>query len=119
MGGVDEDLLVTSVRSVTSGEPGRSLNEARGHHFVIDDSAVAEEITPGESFLAGISGCGVLLVERRARETAVPLRRAEAWIAGSRLRSDTSRFTGIDIRFRLSGVDEAQAEELVAHYRRH
>ena len=112
-----DDVLVTSVRSITSGEPGRSLNEARHHHFVIDDSGVAEEITPGESFLAGISGCGVLLIERRAKDTGVPLRRAEAWIDGSRLRSDTSRFSRIDMRFRLSGVTQEQAEVLVGHYR--
>jgi uncharacterized OsmC-like protein len=119
MAEVEDDLLYTRVRSVTSGEPGRSLNQARGHHFVIDASGPdAEEITPGESFLAGISGCGVLLVERVAREREIALRRAEAWIDGARRRQDPSWYHQVDLRFRLSGVTEAQGDELVAAYQR-
>jgi uncharacterized OsmC-like protein len=118
-----EELLVTGVHSRTSGVPGRSLNAARGHHFVIDGSATgggpAEEITPGEAFLAGISACAVLMVERRAAETGVPLRVAEAWIESGRLPSDTATFVKIDLRFRLAGPTREQAEALVAHYRRH
>ncbi|HKA51438.1 MAG TPA: hypothetical protein VKK19_17800, partial [Candidatus Dormibacteraeota bacterium] len=70
---MSDELLLTKVRSSTSGVPGRSLNQVRNHHFVIDEPAhgggSGEEITPAESFLAGISACGVLLVERRAQET--------------------------------------------------
>lgn len=29
----EEDLLVTAVHSRTTGVPGRSLKDARGHHF--------------------------------------------------------------------------------------
>jgi uncharacterized OsmC-like protein len=118
-----EELLHTSVHSRTSGVPGRSLNDARTHHFVIDGSAAgggpAEEITPGEAFLSGISACAVLLVESRAAATEVPLRVAEAWIDGVRRRSDTSRYERIDLRFRLDGPDRGQAEALVAHYCAH
>ena len=120
---MDEELLLTTVHSRTSGVPGRSLNAARGHHFVIDGSAAsggpAEEITPGEAFLSGISACGVLLVETRAAETGVPLRVAEAWIEGARLRSDTSRYARVNLRFRLAGPTREQAEALVDHYRGH
>src|SRR5262249_14353642 len=81
------------------------VSQVRNHHFVIDEPAhgggSGEEITPAESFLAGISACGVLLVERRAQEAGVDLRKADAWIEGARLRSDTSWFTRIDLRFRL------------------
>ena len=120
---MDEELLTTAVHSRTSGVPGRSLNSARSHHFVIDGSSTsggpAEEITPGEAFLAGISGCGVLLVERRAAQTGVPLQVAEAWIESARRRSDTSTFVSIDLRFRLTGPTREQAEALVEHYCRH
>jgi len=118
---VDDELLVTAVHSRTSGVPGRSLNDARGHHFVIDGSAAsggpAEEITPGEAFLSGISACAVLLVEHRAAETGVDLRVAEAWIDGVRRRSDTSSYARIDLRLRLDGPTREQAELLAAHYR--
>ena len=117
---MSDELLLTDVRSSTSGVPGRSLNQVRNHHFVIDEPAhgggSGEEITPAESFLAGISACGVLLVEGRARETGIGLRRADAWIEGVRLRSDTSWFTRIDLRFRLSGPRQEEAEALVTHY---
>jgi len=61
----------------------------------------------------------VLLVERRAEETGVPLRVAEAWIDGMRRRSDTSWYARVDLRFRLAGPSREQAEALVAHYRQH
>jgi uncharacterized OsmC-like protein len=118
----DEELLLTSVHSRTSGVPGRSLNDARSHHFVIDGSpssgGLGEEITPGEAFLSGISACAVLLVERRAADTGVPLRVAEAWIYGARSPSDTSWYVRVDMRLRLEGPTREQAEELAADYRR-
>lgn len=115
-----DELLVTAVYSRTSGVRGRSLNSARKHHFVIDGSGdPAEEITPGEAFLSGISACGVLMVERVAAERGVPLRVAEAWIDGMRRPSDTSRYERIDLRFRLDGPTREQAEALVEHYRGH
>ena len=120
---MSQELLITSIHSSTSGDPGRSLNQARSHHFVIDEPARSggpgEEITPAESFLAGISACGVLIVERRAQETGIALRRAEAWIDGARQTSDTSWFTRIDMRFRLAGPRQEEAEALVAHYQGH
>ena len=118
-----DDLLVTRVDSTTCGEPGRSLNRARTHHFVIDEPAhgggPGEEVTPAESFLAGISACGVLLVERQALTTGVTLHRAEATIEGERRRADTSWFTRIVLRFRLAGPSQADAEALVEHYKTH
>lgn len=118
---MSDELLVTAVHSRTTGEVGRSLNSARGHHFVIDGSArsggPAQELTPGEAFLSGISACGVLLVESRAAETGVPLRSADAWIEGARRRAQPSSYTRIDLRFRLAGPSLDQAEALVAHYR--
>jgi len=120
---VSEELVVTSVYSSTSGQPGRSLNQARGHHFVIDEPARSggpgEEITPGESFLAGISACGVLMVERQAQQTRVALRSAEARIDGVRQARDTSWFTRIDLRFRLVGPRQEEAEALAAYYQEH
>jgi uncharacterized OsmC-like protein len=117
---MEDELLVTAVHSRTSGVPGRSLNDARSHHFVIDGSAAgggpAEEITPGEAFLSGISACAVLLVESRAAQTGVPLRVAEAWIDGVRRRSDTSRYERVDLRLRLDGPTREQAEALVEDY---
>ena len=115
-----DDLLVTQVRSRTTDVVGRSLNSVRTHHFVIDEPTYGggpgEELTPGESFLAGISACGVLLVEGLARRSGIPLSRAEAEIEGQRLRSDPSRYLSVELRFRLEGPDPEQAEQLVRGY---
>jgi len=117
---VNDELLVTAVHSRTSGVRGRSLNDARKHHFVVDASGdQAEEITPGEVFLSGLSACGVLMVERVAAERQVPLTVAEAWIEGFRKRSDTTWYQRVDLRFRLHGPSREQAEDLVAYYRGH
>jgi uncharacterized OsmC-like protein len=74
---MSDDLLVTQVSS-PEGEKGRSMSGARTNHFVIDEPAYnggpGEAVTPAESFLAGVSACGVLLVESFAARDGVPLR---------------------------------------------
>lgn len=117
----EAELLITRVHSRTGETAGRSVNMAREHPFVIGEPAYAggtgEEISPGEAFLGGISACGVMMIERRAGETDVPLRGVEAWIEGRRLTSDPSWYTAIELRFRLPGATAEQAEALVGHYR--
>lgn len=107
---MSEELLTNRVRSYSTGIPGRCLNEARTHHFVIDEPAYAggpgEEITPAEAFLAGVSGCGVLLVEAFARKANVPLQRVEATIEGVRRARDPSRFERVDLSFEMVGPSQ-------------
>jgi uncharacterized OsmC-like protein len=118
---VSETALINRVRSYSTGTPGRCINQARDHHFVIDEPVHAggpgEEVTPAEAFLAGVAACGVLLVESQAHRTNVPLERAEATIEGVRKHADPSSFERIDIRFMLAGPNRAQAEKLVEHYK--
>jgi uncharacterized OsmC-like protein len=120
---MSEEQIVNEVVSYSTGTPGRSLNRARGHHFVIDEPArsggAGEEVTPAEAFLAGVSACGVLLVESHAREVGVKLDRVEATIAGRRAASDPGRFRDVELRFRLTGPTREQATELVGHYQSH
>ncbi|GBD14756.1 hypothetical protein HRbin25_00638 [bacterium HR25] len=117
-----EELIVNRVRSYSTGTPGRSLSQARNHHLVIDEPAYGggpgEEITPAEAFLAGVSACGVLLLESFARQAGVPFQRAEVEIEGVRSRTDPSLFRQVNMRFHLVGPSRAQAEELVAAYQR-
>jgi uncharacterized OsmC-like protein len=115
---MNEELVINRVRSYSTGTEGRSLNQVGTHHFVIDEPGpTAEEITPADSFLAGISACGVLLVEKFAREAGVPLQRAEATIEGMRRADNPADFQRIDLRFDLVGPTPAQAEELVERYK--
>mgnify|MGYP000168030647 CR=1 FL=1 len=111
---------VDTVRSTSSGVPGRAVSEARGQRLVLDSSSrpQPDALTNTEAFLAGISSCGVTLIELDARERGIPLRGATVTIEGTRPAADPARFARIALRFELAGVTPAQAEELVATYRR-
>jgi uncharacterized OsmC-like protein len=119
----DDQLVVNRVHSASTARPGRATNQVRGNQFVIDEpthlGGPGEEITPADAFLAGVSSCGVLLIQGRARDSNVPLERIEVDLEARRQRSDTSVFTGIEMHFRLTGPSEEQALELVDYYAHH
>ena len=118
---MSDSTMVNQVRSYSSGTPGRCLNQVRGHHFVIDEPPYAggpgEEITPADAFLAGVSACGILLVESFAQKEGIPFQRGEASISGFRETSDPSRFQRVQMQFTLVGPSRAQAEMLVERYK--
>jgi uncharacterized OsmC-like protein len=114
---MSEQYLSNTVHSYSSGTVGRSLNTVGRHHFVIDSPAIGEEITSGDAFLAGLSSCGVNLVEGAAREAGVPLRRIDVVIEGLRRRDAPARFAQVNLRFTLEGPSQEQAEELVERYK--
>jgi uncharacterized OsmC-like protein len=113
-----EELTVSRVRSYSSGTPGRALNQARTNHFVIDSSHSPEAVSTVESFLAGISACGVTLVEGEARTQGMPLRRMEVSIEGVRETARSNVFREVNMQFRLEGVSREQATQLVETYKR-
>jgi uncharacterized OsmC-like protein len=113
---VSDDAIVNAVRSTSSGVHGRSLNSVGHHHFVIDSPSLGEEITSTDAFLAGISSCGVNLVERVAREQGILLQRTEVAIEGRRDRQRSSDFERIHMRFTLTGPTQEQAALLVGRY---
>jgi uncharacterized OsmC-like protein len=116
---VPDEILTDHVRSETTFQPGRSLNSARSNHFVIDSSSGSPEaITSIEAFLSGISSCGANIVHREAVTRGMPLMRATVDIESHRAKADTTTLTGVDMRFELFGVTQAQAEELVDAYTR-
>jgi uncharacterized OsmC-like protein len=116
-----EELLVTRVSSRSIGVAGRSVSNARHNHFVVDEPAYGggpgEAVTPAEAFLAGVSACGVLLVESFARQDGVALAGVEASIEGVRTKADPSQFQKVTLRFTLRGVDRARAEALVERFK--
>ncbi len=117
----ENELRVTTVESETGSTPGRSLNHARSNHYVIDEPSWAggpgEAVTPEESFLTGISACGVSLVESFAEEQGYPLDHARATIRGIRETDNPADYKRIELEFQLAGVDQEQAEELVKAYK--
>jgi uncharacterized OsmC-like protein len=110
---------VETVRSASSGTIGRAVSEARGQRLTLDSSArpQPDALTNSEAFLAGISSCGVTLIEGYAADKGVPLKRMAVTIEGVRTAADPARFAAITLRFELAGVSQAQAEDLVKTYR--
>src|SRR2546429_7581335 len=103
----NDDLVVNRVHSASTATPGRSINKVRDRQLVIDEpthlGGPGEEVTPADAFLAGVSACGVLLVQGRARDTAVRLEKIEGNLEAIRRRSDTSVFQRVHMTFRPAG----------------
>jgi uncharacterized OsmC-like protein len=121
------DVREFTVEARSTDTFGRVLCSSRDQHFVVDgptqNGCPGEAITPGELFLAGVATCGVELLQVVARAQQVPLRRVEVSVRGSYdpnhpVRSDLNVFNSVRLEFALAGVDEAQAAELVAAFKR-
>lgn len=114
------DEKVEIVRSVSSGTVGRARSTTRDATPLVLDSSThprPDAFTNSEAFLAGVSSCGVTLIEMHAQEQGIPLTRMTATIEGRRTPPEP-RFSSVTMRFELVGVSQAQAEELVETYRR-
>jgi uncharacterized OsmC-like protein len=113
------DMKIETVRSSSSGVVGRALNVARGHEVALDSSSrpQPDALTNSEAFLAGISSCGVTLIELHAQEAGIPVRHIEVTIEGARTAADPARFARVSMTFRIAGVRQRDAEALVETYR--
>src|SRR5438876_11061702 len=112
-------MKIDAVRSSSSGVLGRARSEARGHRLVLDSSSrpQPDAFTNSEAFLAGISSCGVTLIEGHARDTGVPMTHMDVTIEGVRAASEPSRFASVTMTVEIGGVTQTQAEALVETYR--
>lgn len=115
------------VRSYSSGTFGRCLANAGSHHFVVDHATYQEgpgdQPGPVEYFLSGLTSCGVLMLEREARNRGIPMQwldvRVEATRRPAPERSEgPATFEHVGVHFELAGPTEDQARELVEHYKR-
>ena len=119
----DEDLVINRVRSLSTSTAGRAVSQVRDQELLIDEpthlGGPGERMSPADAFLSGVSACGVLLVQGKARETGVRLDSVEVGLEAVRKKSDTSVFQLIEMRFRLSGPSRQEAAQLVEHYKTH
>jgi uncharacterized OsmC-like protein len=120
------DLRQYETRAASTDIFGRVLCSARNHHFIVDgpeqNGCPGEEVTPGELFLSAVASCGVELVEVLAKSAEIPLRGIEVKIEGVMDRSrpprpDVSLFNSVRLYFRMTGVDEDGARQLVEKFK--
>jgi uncharacterized OsmC-like protein len=105
---------------------GRVLCSARNHHIVVDgpvqNGCPGEELTPAEIFLAGVAACGVELVQVLAKSSGVPLKGIVVKIHGAMDRSkpvrpDVTLFNSVRLEFRMTGVTDQAAKQLVETFK--
>jgi uncharacterized OsmC-like protein len=107
-------VKIDTVRSYSTGTPGRALNSEPHKHLLLDSSSGPNEaLTNGEAFLAGVSSCGVTLIEKYALEQKVPVKGMQVAIEGIRSNAEPNRFQCVNVSFEIWGVTQKQAEELV------
>jgi uncharacterized OsmC-like protein len=120
------DLRQYEARATSTETFGRVLCSVRNHHFVIDgpeqNGCPGEEVTPGELFLSAVASCGVELVQVLAKSAGIPLQGIEVKIHGlmdrSRpVRPDVSLFNSVRLKFRLAGVTDGDAKQLVEKFK--
>jgi uncharacterized OsmC-like protein len=106
---------------------GRVLCSTREQHFVVDgpvqNGCPGEAVNPGELFLAGVAACGVELVQVIAKEQQLAPKSIAVDIEGTMdrsqpVRQDLSVFNAVRLRFRVEGVTQAQAEDLIDRFRK-
>jgi uncharacterized OsmC-like protein len=77
------------------------------HHFVVDHAVgqegPGEQPGPVEYFLSGVSSCGVLMVEREAKNRGIPLQWLEVTI--NAVRRDPAGHAGGPMTFQSASVD--------------
>lgn len=111
-----ELALAYKVRSYSTGTLGRSICNARNHHWVADDSG-GEEVGAGELFLSGISACAINMVERIASEDEIPLDWMDVGVEAYRdpdaPQGERTVYDDIRVHFRMWGVDNSDGQRLV------
>jgi uncharacterized OsmC-like protein len=120
------DIRQYEARATSTDTFGRVLCSARNHHFVIDgpeqNGCPGEEVTPAELFLSAVASCGVELVQVLAKSAGISLQRIDVTIQGlmdrsKPVRSDVTLFNSVSLRFRMNGVTDGDAKQLVEKFK--
>jgi uncharacterized OsmC-like protein len=120
-----ERYLTGEVKAHSTGIHGRHILSARQNHLIFDDTAghggPGEAVNALELFLAGITGCATMMMERIARAEKLPLKHVEVSMDAT---IDTeAKHTGPPVlanarmRFRMAGLPESKAREMVELYK--
>ena len=114
------------VQAASTDTFGRVLCSVREHHFVVDgpvqNGCPGEEVTPAEFFLSGVAACGVELIQVLAKSQSIPLSGISVRIEGKMDRSnpvrpDVSLFNSVRLQFRMKGVSNDGARQLVEAFK--
>ncbi|MCU1220136.1 MAG: OsmC-like protein [Candidatus Angelobacter sp.] len=120
------DIRQYEARATSTDTFGRVLCSARNHHFVIDgpeqNGCPGEEVTPAELFLSAVASCGVELVQVLAKSSGISLQGIDVTIQGlmdrsKPVRSDVTLFNSVSLQFRMKGLTDGDAKQLVEKFK--
>jgi len=108
--------LAYEARTYSSGTLGRALCNARGNHWVADDSG-GEAVGAGEMFMASLSACAVNMVQRIAHSEGRHVGHMEVTAAAYRdfdqPQGDITLYDAVKIDFQFQGTAREDAQYLV------
>lgn len=116
-----ELALVYESRSYSTGIVGRSICNARNHHWVAENTG-GDAVGAGELFCASIAACAVNMVETIANAENRALESMEVNVAAYRdpdkpapdkTGADVSLYDAVRIQFQMWGVSDDDARFLV------
>ncbi len=111
-----ELALTYQARSYSIGIVGRSICNARNHHWVAENTG-GEAVGAGELFCASIAACAVNMVETIASTEQRALESMEVNVAAYRdtdkPTDDVSLYDAVRIQFQMWGVSDDDARYLV------
>jgi uncharacterized OsmC-like protein len=122
----DSTVRQYTARAASTYVFGRVMCSVRNHHYVIDgpetNGCPGEEVTPAELFLSAVASCGVELVQVIAKSDGIPVQGISVDIDGRMDRSkpvrpDVSLFNSVKLQFRIKGVTDADAKQLVEKFK--
>jgi len=108
--------LAYEARSYSVGIPGRSVCNARNHHWVAENTG-GDAVGAGEMFCASIAACAVNMVETIAKTEARPLGAMEVNVAVyrdfDRTAGEVSLYDAVRVDFEMWGVSQEDAKYFV------
>ncbi len=122
-----EQFIRPKITVRSTGIPGRHIATARANHVVVDDGAAhggpGEAVGASELFLMGIATCATMMMERIACAEGLDLQRVEVEMESlfdmEAKRSGPPVLDRARIVFRMAGIDETKAREMVEAYKRY
>jgi uncharacterized OsmC-like protein len=118
--------LTWKAETASTGIPGRAISRVRNNNFLVDDypfppyNGPGEEPGAGELFLAGVTTCAVLMVNRIARSQKLPMTSVRATMEGSRDTESPEQppvLQSAHITFEFAGLTREQAGSLVETFK--
>jgi len=108
--------LAYEAKSYSIGIPGRSVCNARDHHWVAENSG-GEAVGAGEMFCASIAACAVNMVEKIGKSESRPLEAMEVKVGLYRdfdkPQGDVSLYDAVRVEFEMWGVSQEDAKFFV------